>query len=239
MGEISIYIHIMCCHVEDLVLRHGSLMKYCSQGAEAIHQRTKFAGLKRCRRHSKTAAKEIFKKVAPMQWLEQQDRPFKIPSKRKQWATRGNTRRTAEEWAAHDKMMQKVVRDYEARHPWDSPAPAEPPVEPIVVHWVATYEEWLAEQAGDSGERRDFGIDDDDESSDDEDCPAGDAEIPTPEETMQAAEEAVLRGRTETAVAEEAEAFVREEAAAAEAEERQLGHAAKRQRCNDYFFSGF
>ena len=35
---VSPYMHVMLAHVEDMVLQHGSLAKFSSQGVEAIHQ---------------------------------------------------------------------------------------------------------------------------------------------------------------------------------------------------------
>eukprot|EP00873_Tetraselmis_striata_P001512 jgi/Tetstr1/421776/TSEL_012679.t1 len=65
----TIYMHIMTYHVEDLVVRHGSLMQYCSQGVEAMHKLVKFAVPEGTRRQKETSAAEIFTRVAIMRYL--------------------------------------------------------------------------------------------------------------------------------------------------------------------------
>jgi hypothetical protein len=37
-SHVIIYMHIMACHMSDIVREWGGLMKWCSQGAEARHQ---------------------------------------------------------------------------------------------------------------------------------------------------------------------------------------------------------
>jgi hypothetical protein len=39
---VTVYMHIMACHMGDLVREWGGLMKWCSQGAEGMHQMTIF-----------------------------------------------------------------------------------------------------------------------------------------------------------------------------------------------------
>jgi hypothetical protein len=39
--HVTVYMHIMACHMGDLVREWGGLMKWCSKGAEAMHQLTK------------------------------------------------------------------------------------------------------------------------------------------------------------------------------------------------------
>lgn len=48
--DVTVYMHIMSCHMGDLVRKWGGLMKWCSQGAEAMHQMTKFFARKRSAR---------------------------------------------------------------------------------------------------------------------------------------------------------------------------------------------
>jgi hypothetical protein len=48
--HVTVYMHIMACHMGDLVSEWGGLMKWCSQGAEAMHQMTKFSARKRSAR---------------------------------------------------------------------------------------------------------------------------------------------------------------------------------------------
>jgi hypothetical protein len=40
--HVTVYMHIMACHMGDLVREWGGLMKWCSQGADAMHQTTKY-----------------------------------------------------------------------------------------------------------------------------------------------------------------------------------------------------
>jgi hypothetical protein len=40
--HVTVYMHIMACHMGDLVREWDGLMKWCSQGAEAMHQMTLF-----------------------------------------------------------------------------------------------------------------------------------------------------------------------------------------------------
>jgi hypothetical protein len=40
--HVNVYMHIMACHMGDLGRQWGGLMKWCSQGAEAMHKMTKF-----------------------------------------------------------------------------------------------------------------------------------------------------------------------------------------------------
>jgi hypothetical protein len=46
----NVYMHVMACHMGDLVREWGGLMKWYSQGAEAMHQMTKFFAQKRSAR---------------------------------------------------------------------------------------------------------------------------------------------------------------------------------------------
>ena len=49
-SHVTVYMHIMACHMGDLVRQWGGLMKWCSQGAEAMHMMTKFFARKRSAR---------------------------------------------------------------------------------------------------------------------------------------------------------------------------------------------
>jgi hypothetical protein len=40
--HVIVYMHIMACHIGYLVREWGGLMKWCSEGAEAMHQMTIF-----------------------------------------------------------------------------------------------------------------------------------------------------------------------------------------------------
>jgi hypothetical protein len=46
-SHVTVYLHNMACHMGDLVRQWGGLMKWCSQGAEAMHHMTKFFAPKR------------------------------------------------------------------------------------------------------------------------------------------------------------------------------------------------
>jgi hypothetical protein len=41
-AHVTVYMHMMACHMGDLVREWGGLIKCCSQGAEAMHQMTIF-----------------------------------------------------------------------------------------------------------------------------------------------------------------------------------------------------
>jgi succinate dehydrogenase flavin-adding protein (antitoxin of CptAB toxin-antitoxin module) len=49
-SHVTVYMHIMACHRGDLVRQWGGLMKWCSQGAEAMYQMTKIFARKRSAR---------------------------------------------------------------------------------------------------------------------------------------------------------------------------------------------
>eukprot|EP00873_Tetraselmis_striata_P029502 jgi/Tetstr1/449766/TSEL_036831.t1 len=53
--NVTVYMHLMACHMGDLVRQWGGLMKWCSQGAEAMHQMTKFFARKRSARKGKVS----------------------------------------------------------------------------------------------------------------------------------------------------------------------------------------
>eukprot|EP00873_Tetraselmis_striata_P011674 jgi/Tetstr1/431938/TSEL_021426.t1 len=96
--DVTVYMHIMACHVEDLVIRHGSLMKLCTR--------------------------QIFRRVVVMQWLSLQGRPITIGRKQKA-STRGAQRRTAAQQEQHDSMMAAVREAYFLRCPaWSDPVAA-------------------------------------------------------------------------------------------------------------------
>jgi hypothetical protein len=48
--HVIVYMHIMACHMGDLVREWGGLMKWCNQGAEAMHEMTNFFARKRSAR---------------------------------------------------------------------------------------------------------------------------------------------------------------------------------------------
>jgi hypothetical protein len=46
-SHVTAYMHIMACHIGNLVRQWGGLMKWCGQEAEAMHKGTKFFAQKR------------------------------------------------------------------------------------------------------------------------------------------------------------------------------------------------
>jgi hypothetical protein len=79
--HVTVYMHIMQCHCHELIEVHGSLDKFSSQGAEAIHQETRFAALKRSNKHLDSVAEQTFcfvrlyqdliaQKGYPKKWLK-------------------------------------------------------------------------------------------------------------------------------------------------------------------------
>jgi hypothetical protein len=67
--HVTVYMHIMQCHCHELIQLHGSLDKFCSQGAEAIHQKTRHVALKRSDRHVEHLAEQVLVKVRTYQDL--------------------------------------------------------------------------------------------------------------------------------------------------------------------------
>jgi hypothetical protein len=67
--HVTVYMHIMQCHCHELIQLHGSLDKFCSQGVEAIHQKTRHVALKRSDRHEETLAEQVLCKVRTYQDL--------------------------------------------------------------------------------------------------------------------------------------------------------------------------
>jgi hypothetical protein len=49
-SHVTVYMHITVCHTDDLVRERGGLMKWYNQGAEAMHQMTKYFALNRSAR---------------------------------------------------------------------------------------------------------------------------------------------------------------------------------------------
>jgi hypothetical protein len=79
--HVTVYMHIMQCHCHQLIELHGSLHKFSSQGAEEIHQETRFAALKRRNMHIESVAEHtscfvrlyqdlIARKGYPKRWLK-------------------------------------------------------------------------------------------------------------------------------------------------------------------------
>jgi hypothetical protein len=55
--------HIMQCHCHELTPMHGSLDKFCSQGAKAFHQKTRHIALKRSDMHVEKLAQQVLVEV--------------------------------------------------------------------------------------------------------------------------------------------------------------------------------
>jgi succinate dehydrogenase flavin-adding protein (antitoxin of CptAB toxin-antitoxin module) len=49
-SRVTVFMHIIECNMGDAVREWGGLMKWCSQGAEAMHQMTKIFARKRSAR---------------------------------------------------------------------------------------------------------------------------------------------------------------------------------------------
>eukprot|EP00873_Tetraselmis_striata_P013803 jgi/Tetstr1/434067/TSEL_023211.t1 len=96
--DVTVYMHIMACHVEDMAIRLGCLMRLCTR--------------------------QIFMRVVVMQWLSLQGRPITISWKQKA-STRGTQRRRAAQQEQHDSMMAAVREAYFLRCPaWSDPVAA-------------------------------------------------------------------------------------------------------------------
>jgi hypothetical protein len=67
--HVTVYMHIMQCQCHELIKLHGSVDKFSSQIAEAIHQETRFARLKRSYRHVDNVAAQVFCRVRIWQEL--------------------------------------------------------------------------------------------------------------------------------------------------------------------------
>eukprot|EP00873_Tetraselmis_striata_P042667 jgi/Tetstr1/462931/TSEL_007879.t1 len=57
--DVTVYIHVSAVHLGQMIRRHGSLGKWCSQGLEALHQWVHFFGRHRCNKQKEHAAKTI------------------------------------------------------------------------------------------------------------------------------------------------------------------------------------
>jgi hypothetical protein len=67
--HVTVYMHIMQCHYHEVIYLHGSLDKFCNQGAEAIHQKTRHVALKRSDTHIENLAIQVLDKVRTYQDL--------------------------------------------------------------------------------------------------------------------------------------------------------------------------
>eukprot|EP00873_Tetraselmis_striata_P010269 jgi/Tetstr1/430533/TSEL_020331.t1 len=61
--DVPVYIHAIAVHLRQMIRRHGSLEKWCSQGLEALHQWAYFFGCHRSNNRGQLAATLITKKV--------------------------------------------------------------------------------------------------------------------------------------------------------------------------------
>eukprot|EP00873_Tetraselmis_striata_P024097 jgi/Tetstr1/444361/TSEL_032252.t1 len=57
--DVTVYIHVSAVHLGQMIRRHGSMGKWCSQGLEALHQWVHFFGRHRCNKQKEHAAKTI------------------------------------------------------------------------------------------------------------------------------------------------------------------------------------
>lgn len=180
--------------MQDLVVEHGSLMKFCSQAVEALHQRTKFAGLKRSMRHRATASKQIFTRISCMGHLEQQRRPMQRYRRRRPGSPPPSTqRRSYKEWLRHCRTVAACIEACELRYASEPLPDAEP--EPL----PESEQEVEEEQEDDPFYNIDADIDSDDEDEveeeemdaeqpEEEDAPAPPVEPELPVDPLEARE---------------------------------------------------
>jgi hypothetical protein len=109
--HVTVYMHIMQCHCHELIKLHGSLDKFCSQAAEAIHQETRFAALKRSDRHVDNVAAQVFCRVRIWQellYLKGLPKTWRKPRR----LHAGRSKATAEQ---RDAMIEQVMFEHQNR----------------------------------------------------------------------------------------------------------------------------
>jgi hypothetical protein len=80
--HVTVCMHIMQCHCHELIKLHGSLDKFCGQGAEAIHQKTRHVALNRSDMHIENPAKHVLVKMRTHQDIvaeKGQPRDYRAP----------------------------------------------------------------------------------------------------------------------------------------------------------------
>ena len=109
-SHVTVYMHIMACHMGDLVRQWGGLMKWCSQGAEAMHQMTKFFARKRSARRGNVSKVVLTRVHMTMKMRAQPSRRQRLRHTRVHVTGTGHVSKAKRE--AHEQTQNKLKTKY-------------------------------------------------------------------------------------------------------------------------------
>jgi hypothetical protein len=112
--HVNVCMHIMACHMGDLVREWGGLMKWCSQAAEAMHQMTNFFARKRSARRGNVSQVVLTRVHMLMKMRAQTSRRQRVRHTGKHVTCTGHVSKAKRE--VHEHAQNKLKTKYSAHN---------------------------------------------------------------------------------------------------------------------------